>query len=195
MSTPTVADLVAVNLLPCPFCGENAKIISGGPGNFFVQCQRCAASTDDGSQERAVECWNRRALSPAATEPVLSEAQRVLFTPAELEVIDSTQPTPPSPVTVEAARQPDFCYDPEYWDCTYTWEDACELEDGLQYGLRKGDDQVARVCTLFSGPDKWVARIPLDTTGDGEADDWEVRWFDSREAARAALSGDEGGGE
>ncbi len=48
-------------LLPCPFCGENAKIISGGPGNHFIQCQRCAASTDDGSQERAVECWNRRA--------------------------------------------------------------------------------------------------------------------------------------
>jgi hypothetical protein len=62
----------APELKPCPFCGKNGKLMHGGPGNWFVQCQWCMASTDDGSIDRAIERWNRRADLP----PTKSEALR-----------------------------------------------------------------------------------------------------------------------
>lgn len=86
----------------------------------------------------------------------------------------------------KAMAEPDYCYNPEDWEYTQTWDARHELaESVLDYGRDKGP---VRISTLISGPDKWVARVPLDTDGDGEADDWEDRWFDSEEAARAALS-------
>ena len=84
------------------------------------------------------------------------------------------------------AAEPDYCYDPDDWENTQTWDARHELAESiLDYGR---DKEPARVSTLICGPDKWVARVPLDTDGDGEADDWENQWFDSEEAARAALS-------
>jgi hypothetical protein len=44
----------------CPFCGWEAHIVSGGPGNHFVQCKGCRATSDDMSMERAIAAWNRR---------------------------------------------------------------------------------------------------------------------------------------
>ena len=49
-------------LKSCPFCNGAAALISGGAGNYFVQCSGCRASTDDTSRERAIAAWNRRAL-------------------------------------------------------------------------------------------------------------------------------------
>ena len=84
-------------------------------------------------------------------------------------------------------KVPDYCYNPEDWEYTQPWEDRGEMvESLLDY---RGADTVARVKTLINGPDKWVARVPLDTDGDGEADDWEIQWFDSEEAALARLGG------
>lgn len=55
-------------LLPCPFCGlSDAHLINGGPGNHYVRCDHCLASTDDGSKERAIAAWNRR-QSPEGVE-------------------------------------------------------------------------------------------------------------------------------
>ena len=83
-------------------------------------------------------------------------------------------------------NEPDYCFNPEDWEYTQAWDARYELAESiLDYGR---DKTPVRVSTLISGPDKWVARIPLDTDGDGEADDWEDQWFDSEEAARAALS-------
>jgi len=48
-------------LKPCPFCDGHARVISGGPGNYYVRCDFCACQTDDGSRERAIASWNRRA--------------------------------------------------------------------------------------------------------------------------------------
>lgn len=63
--------------LPCPFCGSDARLIEGGPGNAYVQCTGCKASTDDRSRERAVELWNRRdAQNKAAAREALEEAAR-----------------------------------------------------------------------------------------------------------------------
>lgn len=48
-------------LRACPFCGGSASMVRGGPGNFFVQCEECRSAGDDGSEERALAAWNRRA--------------------------------------------------------------------------------------------------------------------------------------
>jgi hypothetical protein len=62
-------------LKPCPFCGCAAKMISGGPGNYFVQCTSCRAGTDDVHRDHAVELWNTRAaLSVEGKQPVAVKA-------------------------------------------------------------------------------------------------------------------------
>ena len=69
------------DLRPCPFCGKKAKLVRGGPGNVFVQCQWCMASTDDCSKERAIERWNRRTPDPTldlAKVEALVEAGNVM---------------------------------------------------------------------------------------------------------------------
>lgn len=61
----------------CPFCGSNdvEKALLPHPGGFFVECQSCAASTDERPLlADAVELWNRRA-QPA--EEVQVEAKSV----------------------------------------------------------------------------------------------------------------------
>lgn len=56
------------DLLPCPFCGStDVAVICGGPGNHYARCGGCKAATDDGSHERAVSAWNRRAPDQVAT--------------------------------------------------------------------------------------------------------------------------------
>lgn len=66
-----------INLLPCPFCGGEAKIKHGYPGQqqkgmrqSVVQCKRCGCRTVTYRQlayqswkevdEQAAEVWNRR---------------------------------------------------------------------------------------------------------------------------------------
>lgn len=60
---------MSAKLKPCPFCGGEPKLLSGGPGNQFATCKVCKASSDDGSTERVTAAWNRRALLPAHPEP------------------------------------------------------------------------------------------------------------------------------
>lgn len=65
---------VSVKLLPCPFCGGEAKFVKTSdeivPGRvelvaWNVRCSRCFASplpnNYEGSKEAAAERWNRRA--------------------------------------------------------------------------------------------------------------------------------------
>lgn len=78
-----------VELKPCPFCGGSAEVVSGGPGNHFVQCMVCRATSDDVQHDRAVIIWNRRtplASSQTAVEPVaLAQALKNLAEGAERE--------------------------------------------------------------------------------------------------------------
>ncbi|QRZ14693.1 hypothetical protein JWJ88_17160 [Paracoccus methylovorus] len=69
-TTPTVADLVAVNLLPCPFCGGPME--DRGYGAVHLDPQKCPI----GDLAVDIARWNTRALSPAATEPA-GEAEPV----------------------------------------------------------------------------------------------------------------------
>ncbi len=49
------------DLLSCPFCGGEAAMLCGGPGNWFVQCRGCKCSTNDVQHDHAVTLWNTRA--------------------------------------------------------------------------------------------------------------------------------------
>ena len=80
---------------------------------------------------------------------------------------------------------PHYCYDPESWEYTMQWSNREELVEDWDCG------QAHKVATLVQGPDKWVAHIPIDTTGFGEADDLETHWFDSEEAALRATQGNQ----
>lgn len=56
-------------LEPCPFCGGEAMLMHGGPGNSFAGCTVCKATSDDGSEDHAITAWNRRARSALAGSP------------------------------------------------------------------------------------------------------------------------------
>lgn len=116
----------APELLPCPFCGGEAEWKSGGPGNAFVMCKSCHATTDDGSIPRIRAAWNTRAdlhqqaLAEAeargyarAVENVFDKVESLSHELAEdgcsyldrdeaLTEISALSPTPADPV-VEAA--------------------------------------------------------------------------------------------
>lgn len=79
---------------------------------------------------------------------------------------------------------PHYCYDPDSWEYTMQWSHREELVEDWNCG------QAHKVATLVQGPDKWVAHIPIDTTGDGNADDLETHWFDSEESALRAIAGE-----
>jgi hypothetical protein len=88
--------------------------------------------------------------------------------------------------TVDGLRaklsQPDFVFDPDEWEYTCEWGDRSMLTDEIPLG------GVMRLSTLIKGPDKFAAHIPVSWDDEGDPDETEVQWFDSEEAARAALS-------
>ena len=75
---------------------------------------------------------------------------------------------------------PDFIYNPDNWDCTYSWRDRDELTDGDDL------DEPHEFATLMIGPPKWAVEVVLTPDQDGEPDETEIQWHDTREAALAA---------
>jgi hypothetical protein len=80
-----------------------------------------------------------------------------------------------------ATSVPDYCYDDE-WESTMPWDLRNELVEFADLTTP------VPVYTLFKGPTQWAVNIPIDTDGDGEADDFELAWFDSEAEALAALN-------
>lgn len=80
-----------------------------------------------------------------------------------------------------AIQTPDYCYDDE-WESTMPWDLRNELVEFADLTTP------VPVYTLFKGPTQWAVNIPIDTDGDGEADDFEPAWFDSEAEALAALN-------
>lgn len=78
-------------------------------------------------------------------------------------------------------KEPDYCYDTENWDRTLDWSDRDDLADGIEL------DDVVEVRTLYEGPFRYVARIPLPPTTDGRDGDEVVQWFNSEADARTAI--------
>ena len=64
-------------LLPCPFCGGNARRYTIGPeepnnaGGDVICCVRCQASShvEFGYKENLVSCWNRRTALDQPAQP------------------------------------------------------------------------------------------------------------------------------
>ena len=78
-------------------------------------------------------------------------------------------------------KDPDFVYAMEDWETTWPFEDRNMIADDMDVGA------VREVGTLIAGPSMWVANVPISWDGDGDPEDWEVRWFDTKEAAEAAA--------
>lgn len=55
---------MADNLLPCPFCYGEPRVMHCGACTYMVQCLQCKATTDDGCLDRISANWNRRDFSP-----------------------------------------------------------------------------------------------------------------------------------
>lgn len=85
---------------------------------------------------------------------------------------------------LEHNDDPDFVYDPDNWEVTYPWVDRAEMVDGM--GLWYKD--IKRLETLVRGPDKWVVDVVLTWDDDGDPDETELQWFDSKEEAEKALA-------
>ena len=90
---------------------------------------------------------------------------------------------------VTEARNPDYIYDPQEWEYTCDWDDRYLLTDDLTFG------QILEVNTLFVGASKFAARVPISFDEDGDVEDDEVQWFDSRGEAEAALHPQSAAGE
>ena len=75
---------------------------------------------------------------------------------------------------------PDHIYDPEEWEFTFPYQVRNDLAEDVC-------DDVKRYSTLINGPDVFAAKVPTEFTDDGDVIQEELRWFDSEEAARAAL--------
>lgn len=59
-------------ILPCPFCGAMAVLITGGEHFSYVECPECGAklpaSTGKNRNADAINAWNKRALSERESE-------------------------------------------------------------------------------------------------------------------------------
>lgn len=88
---------------------------------------------------------------------------------------------------LEHADPPEYVYDPENWEVTYAWDDRSDLIDDV--GMRWGPIGEPKLLkTLVHGPDKWVANIVLSWDDTGDPDETELRWFDSLEEAKRAIT-------
>jgi Zn/Cd-binding protein ZinT len=50
-------------LLPCPFCGNEAILEDYMVGGDHVECVKCYAKSMTGELDRAIEAWNKRDTS------------------------------------------------------------------------------------------------------------------------------------
>lgn len=80
---------------------------------------------------------------------------------------------------------PDYIYDPDDWEYTCAWDERSAITEDVKELRRPGD--IKRYETLIKGPDKFAALVPIDVDEDGEAHEWETRWFDSEADARKAC--------
>lgn len=83
---------------------------------------------------------------------------------------------------------PDYAYHPKDWNETYPWADRDEmLGDASDSGyFRPGE--IVEVATLIQGPAKFAAAVPTVFDEDGDVEDCDTRWFDTREEAEQAIA-------
>lgn len=77
---------------------------------------------------------------------------------------------------------PDFIYDPDDWEYTWSWDDRQNAtDDTIRYRL----GEWKRFETLIQGPEKIAAYVLKQDAKDES--DIELRWFDSEEEAKRAC--------
>lgn len=96
--TNTTPAGAAMELLPCPFCGGEAKLVERRHAEAYVLCVKCGAVSDECSRAMsAIAAWNRRTASAQheqlqqrieALERELAEAQVGHVTTAAAIVYD-----------------------------------------------------------------------------------------------------------
>lgn len=73
MTDKPISTLPQTPLEPCPFCGSRCvTLLNGGPGNYFVRCDDCSASSNDVQKDHAVQLWNTRSEQPDVREALLA---------------------------------------------------------------------------------------------------------------------------
>lgn len=82
-----------------------------------------------------------------------------------------------------AEHRADYVYNPEDWEATYPIGDQYEIVDGL--GIDPG--HVRKLATLCDGPPIWVANVVVSRDDDGDADETEIKWFDTEADAFMAV--------
>jgi len=69
-------------LLPCPFCGGEAKIMGDQDvENYFtVGCENCSIELDeDGNTEQAIKAWNTRAVKRLSENEIFKSIRDLLW--------------------------------------------------------------------------------------------------------------------
>lgn len=108
--------------------------------------------------------------------------------PALLDELDRLRELLSAPAAPRE-REPDHCYDDANWEYSIDWKSRDTLTDDLPLG------DMMKVGTLFDGPYKFAAHIIVTRDEDGDADETEVRWFDTEAEALVALAPSTSGGK
>lgn len=130
-------------LEPCPFCGSRCvTFLTGGPGNWWVQCDDCRASTDDVGHDRALELWNCR--TPTTERPsqgvTRTEHQPVAWRWRDADenrwYLESIAPTEPdSEIEVQPLYTADFSPTDEQleaWAQMLDWDTGLTVKDEVK---------------------------------------------------------------
>ena len=74
----------------------------------------------------------------------------------------------------------------EEWECTYNHDQLDLLEEEIVSSREPWG--VHKIHTLINGPTLFAARVPIDVDEDGDAHDYDLRFYASREEAEAAIA-------
>lgn len=80
----------------------------------------------------------------------------------------------------------DYAYWPDDWEFTCDARDLSPLDEFAVQDAPRGT--IVEMATLIKGPTKYAAKVPVTFDEDGDPDEEEIQWFDTREEAEAALA-------
>ena len=62
-------------LLPCPFCGGEARHYAPGLVDHHIECRKCTADVAGDSEAEAIEVWNTRVVDMREWKDFVQEVQ------------------------------------------------------------------------------------------------------------------------
>jgi hypothetical protein len=82
----------------------------------------------------------------------------------------------------QGEQQADYIYNEDDWECTYSSSDSSELTENIELG------DVMVIGQLASLPFVYAAQVVTERDENGDPEGWEVRFFDTRAEADAAVA-------